>query len=465
MKESNNVNMNVSEMMDDAILINGVFYDVSTGEEYEENDMSAFNERQRLILKSEICRCVDNLFDEYPLDSITLGDVENEFGSFDSYTLEVIEEVLNELVDENKLVENDGYYYLPYPSIYNCLKFLNNDKEETVLRRRLMSDTLQAIADDFGVTRVYIRDVQIRAIRKLNRVLCMHTDYDTFMEERYAHICSQYNFSDELWDYLGITPETRGYVNLFQYGRGKKTLEEALDDKFIPAELIGKIKSYLNRNKVFYGGQIITKNVADIERFAVEKYCIESTDMDAIPEVYDKVLNLLGVEDEPKLQYTNFNIRGRIGRLCATKFVVCTFGKKFRFYDMESKDFTELYDALKLDCYNDTEISSGKLYRDNLELMSKYDIRDGYELHNVLRKTLPENLRSSVKFGKMPAVVFGNYNRLKAYEEILRENGPLTCSELISIIYDRYGYDKTSIPVSSEFYALRKYYADGVYKI
>jgi hypothetical protein len=57
---------------------------------------------------------------------------------------------------------------------------------------------------------------------------------------------------------------------------------------------------------------------------------------------------------------------------------------------MTGRDFTELLEELELDVYEDVEFSAKKLIDCHPELMRKYDIRDQYELHNLLRKNVPE---------------------------------------------------------------------------
>ena len=44
---------------------------------------------------------------------------------------------------------------------------------------------------------------------------------------------------------------------------------------------------------------------------------------------------------------------------------------------------------LNFDQFENTEISTLKLFRDHPEVMQEYDIRDEYELHNLLRKIWP----------------------------------------------------------------------------
>ena len=58
-------------------------------------------------------------------------------------------------------------------------------------------------------------------------------------------------------------------------------------------------------------------------------------------------------------------------------------GRKFRYYDIEAHDYTELLETLDLNQYHNVKLSTLKFIREYPELMQQYDIRDEYELHNL----------------------------------------------------------------------------------
>ena len=58
--------------------------------------------------------------------------------------------------------------------------------------------------------------------------------------------------------------------------------------------------------------------------------------------------------------------------------------KYIRYYYIELAK--ELIKKLDLSGYKNIEISSRKLYLENLELMQEYEIENEYELHNLLKK-------------------------------------------------------------------------------
>lgn len=89
----------------------------------------------------------------------------------------------------------------------------------------------------------------------------------------------------------------------------------------------------------------------------------------------------------------NKNLFFELIYLTGTKYT-CEYTKRYpsgilskmRYYDIDSRDYKELLDTLALDRFSNTEISTLKFFNDFPELMNKYDIRDQYELHNLLKK-------------------------------------------------------------------------------
>ena len=59
------------------------------------------------------------------------------------------------------------------------------------------------------------------------------------------------------------------------------------------------------------------------------------------------------------------------------------------------------------------------------ELMKKYDIRDQYELHNLLRKIISDGQYPELDFGRMPELKFGEFDRTAALFDLLIDYSPI----------------------------------------
>ena len=96
----------------------------------------------------------------------------------------------------------------------------------------------------------------------------------------------------------------------------------------------------------------------------------------------------------------------------------------------------EASQALNLCTYNNVIISANKIYKSNLDLMNKYDIRNCYELHNLLNKNINDN---NITFKRMPTICFGNANRDSQVLELLKKMSPVSAKNLASAYEDKYG--------------------------
>ena len=121
---------------------------------------------------------------------------------------------------------------------------------------------------------------------------------------------------------------------------------------------------------------------------------------------------------------------------------------------------------MNLGFYRDVELSTAKFMTKYPDLMEKYDIRDEYELHNLLKKVL-ENDRyghfPDLQFVRMPILRFGQPDRNAAIFDLMVENAPISNKELCELISKEYGYDERVIP----FYIshLSEYYHQGMYSV
>src|SRR5699024_403003 len=97
-------------------------------------------------------------------------------------------------------------------------------------------------------------------------------------------------------------------------------------------------------------------------------------------------------------------------------------------------------------------------------ILAKYDIRDQYELHNLLRKIVPEGSYHDFHCGRMPEIKFGTFNRDEAILDILIDNAPISTANLCALIHDEYGYDPAVIQ-GTYLQTFTEYYHQGTYSI
>ena len=96
--------------------------------------------------------------------------------------------------------------------------------------------------------------------------------------------------------------------------------------------------------------------------------------------------------------------------------------------------------------------------------MEKYDIRDQYELHNLLRKIIPDGSYNDFKCARTPNIEFGTFDRNQALLNLLIDNSPVSQEDFVRLIHEQYGYDSLTI-TGTYLQPLKMYYDQGVYTI
>ena len=146
--------------------------------------------------------------------------------------------------------------------------------------------------------------------------------------------------------------------------------------------------------------------------------------------------------------------------------MVCLWkqGERFRFYDIQAHDYTELLETLNLGSYQNTEVSTRKFMALHPDLMEKYDIRDPYELHNLLKKIAGQYGLDGVQFSRQPMLQFGTFDRDKAIWDALVLLSPVTQADLCDYLYQEYGYERLTTAINY-LKPLSQYYHNGVYSV
>ena len=151
--------------------------------------------------------------------------------------------------------------------------------------------------------------------------------------------------------------------------------------------------------------------------------------MDEFLHLYGQVLESVGLENDPSLA---IEVRTYENRFSASNDILWNQRHRFRYYPIGEREYDTLLETLDLAQYEDVELSTLKLFRDYPELMAEYDIRDEYELHNLLRKIWPKEQEGDgrVRFKKMPTVEIGTPDRERQVMDLLMQYAPISNIEL-----------------------------------
>lgn len=408
------------------------------------------------------------MYQEIKFGGITYSEIEQRFQKIGDITQERLKKVIGSLIANNELEYVDFRLYRVYRRFVDCLEDCESidERGKDCIRKRLLGFTLQEIADNYDLTRERVRQVVCKDVKKLRDWYVLKTDTELFDEDYYQYFYKTYAFDkNDAMEWLGMSSEIFKYLDMIDVEPGKRELSLALDDtQYLDVGLRLKIKNYLNRNKIFVDGMWVDKKRADLEELVVRKFCKDDVTFDDFVEIYNNFLKNEDIPYSEDLYCTPAVYHSRKNRLCQAKFLLWKLNEKIRYYDIEGRDFEELINVLNLDTYENIELSTLKFIEDYPEIMKKFDIRDQYELHNLLRKLDLEGHFHDFKYGRMPEIKFGTFNRDNAILDILIDNAPISIEELCKIIHAEYGYDIDVIQ-ANYLDSFKDYYHHGRYVI
>ena len=380
---------------------------------------------------------------------------------------ETLKKIIGGLLAAGELEYVDFRCYRVYTSFFDYLDQDGtvDERSKEFLRRRLQGDTLDVIAQDHDLTRERVRQVVIKTFGKLQKQIQRETGQAVFDEDYYRYLFENYALDRrdaEQW--LGIPASVWNYMLMTDAVSGKKSLDSALEDTKLDAGLRLKIKNYLNRNKIFVDDTWLEKRRGDIEKYVVGKYCRDEVPFDEFARLYNSFLEEQEVPFDESIYYTEAVLRTRKNRLTEADYLLWKYGEMLRAYDIPGRDFDELLETLNLDGYQNTEISTAILMREHPEIMEQYDIRDQYELHNLLKKIVPDGSYHDFHCGRTPNLRFGEFNRDKAIMNLLLEHAPISTGDFVELINQEYGY-QPSVILGTYLTPFSEYVTSGVYSI
>lgn len=375
-----------------------------------------------------------DLYRDAKFHGLSMSDIEGRLGLPSDYSQERLKGVIGKLIAKGDLEYVDYRLYRKYPSFRECLdKYdLKSSRNKAITKTRLDGATLESIGDEYGVTRERIRQIVNNTYKDVQSKHLAATGLSLFDEDYYKYFYETYEFDrKDGSDWFGIDRSTWKYLDLVDVKRGKKSLEEAETDQNLDPGLRIKIKNYNNRGKIFVDGMWVRKKRPDLEEAVVRKYCTEDTTFTEFAEIYNDFVKEYGIEED--LMLKEELLRSRKSNMAMAKYLLWKQNEKLRYYDIDGRDYTELIDELGLQLLENIEISTLKLVEDHADVLRRYDIRDQYELHNLLRKIIPDGSMNGFHCGRMPmiTVLYTKQHRW-GYDD--QRNKWVTCRTLAAYI-------------------------------
>lgn len=344
---------------------------------------------------------------------------------------ELVDTILNELMESGKIdfILDDRLMIKKEPFTKAGFRFLSK-REFNILRYRINGWTLEKIGDIYNVSRERIRQIESAARRKLK------LSSVTFREDMYRHIFQTYKLEKKDYFLALGNNKTYNYLNIRYKVIEGKDAEDILADKNIPVVIRKQFEKAIYKDYIKIGNKRVKKTRDGLVAYILKNFARNDMHFDTFKDVYLTLVDDLNLSNLSNLGILD---RGYENRLIASDKVLWQLGRTLRYYNQDIFDFTNLLEALDLNQYVNVEYSSLKFFRQYPELMQDYDIRNEYELHNLLKKICKKKDYPHIKFGRMPNIKFGESNRDKQVKELLYLLAPISSQDFAKEYEKEYG--------------------------
>lgn len=363
----------------------------------------------------------------------------------------VLEEMLLQLERDGEVLEQEEHYRRKYPTLTEFLLTLP-EREQLVLRARINGQSLAEVGTELNITRERVRQLENKALQKRPRL----------EEDKYLRIFQTYFFSKEDFGIAFVEPDTTyHYLDIVANNKAENRLplEELLEDDSVLVSVKKQVRRAVYKDYVHLEGQLVLKKRPTLVRYAVQRFAKDKVGYDTFAAKYQELLVDLGIDGD---EHLTLNGRTYSNHLAGCDFALWNYNNAFRYYNIAGTDFSEFLETINLQQYENMELSTYKVFCEYPELMKQYDIRDEYELHNLLKKISIPNV--NIRFLRMPNFVVGTADREDQALELLIRHAPIAAYDLAEKYEEEYGV-RAATALANYFGQLHMYYHDGIYSV
>lgn len=386
---------------------------------------------------------------------------------------ERVDALLQSMIEANRVALRDHAVYVVYPTLEAYVEGTANTLYRTGLMGLLDGKAADKVAQAARISLERVRQIQLTYLQSV------HVD-----EERYKWFWEEYpglTLADvkDLW---ALSDRTARYLALVmpQAKDDGQDLDRRDEDLRRVADRAEREEVRLRaRTKLApvrywsIDGEAVKQTREDLLKYFIRTHARDKVPSYELQGAYDQLLDRLGVKGNPAFA-ADLQTDEHLAR---AEYTLCTHTKWIhwnclRYYDIPGRTYEKLIDGLGLARLADGEYSTLKFFKDNPELMKAYDIRDEYELHNLLEKVWARDWRNAVldahhtvDFADMPILRFGQANRYNQAIALIRAHGPIKKWELTRLYEEEYGLRASMFWDSADMKSLAPYYANGVYEV
>ena len=341
-----------------------------------------------------------------------------------NYDVSNLNELLNELLDKKILKKEDDNYSLIKPKLKVEIQKIKDDSHKDMVLKKLSGRTLESIGSEYNITRERVRQIIQKEINKFSI---------TREEEKYKEIFESYDFDCELFCDLFNVNEYVFYYLREKYKTGESEPSELIDGWNLDRRQLAILKR--KYNLITYHGENLVVKKNNI-LLAILKQSDKSLEYSEIMNEYNKIIDDNNLDLE-KISDSDFrNIDSILNR---SAYVLCDAGRYYRYYDIDALDENDLQSLREMMNVEPGDYSSEFFFNNNKLLMKNIDIKNEYELHNLLRKLIG-NFNGKLVYSRMPDIFVDCDDKNAFVENLIHELSPISLDEFVDFVYQNYGH-------------------------
>lgn len=322
----------------------------------------------------------------------------------------------------------------------------SDNKTVQVLQFRVEGETLQDIAALFELTRERVRQITVKAVRRMPLFFedYFKEPFQCFWFQKREFIRAFPEVSEEGYEYLSIkyphgkialTGETIKTYN----GPWRRRLLDFLDEE----------KESNDRNTIKKSEMIMRVLIGNSDKSL------------SIKEFEDEYYRYIDEKGHPRNRL-KININSAVNHLRTARCIVFNCENKVRYCDANPRS---VWDGIDFAQYKNTVISSELIYRDYRDLMDELDIRDGYELFYLIKASLAmwDSHEFAIRCRRVPVLIIGEASEKDQAVKLLKEISPVSYFDYYKAYEEKFGVRaQGNLTINN---AVAAYYAEGHYRI
>ena len=171
---------------------------------------------------------------------------------------------------------------------------------------------------------------------------------------------------------------------------------------------------------------------------------------------YNKIIEYYQLDIASLNENDDRNIDGILNR---SMFVLCTFGKNYRYYDLNSIDEYNINNLKRMLEVEAGDYSTEFFFKNNKFLMKNIGIIDEYELHNLLRKIIG-NYNGKIVYSRMPDILIDCNDKFEFIDKLIHKLSPIDLDEFVDYVCQNYGHKYNTFKALLSTY-FNKYITNG----